>query len=120
MFRKLKPKWVQAQNNVRRLFIEENIPTDVAYYRKLRSQTIRGLDLWKEIYNLVGFLNENGSEQIQNYVSSRELESIPSMLHNMKESLMYFDELVSYDKKKRELHHYLVLHRKRSYITFFY
>ena len=103
VFRKLKPKWSQAQHNVRRLLSKEDIPNDITYLRKLTSQATRGLELWKEIDELLGFLNDKGSEIIRNYVSSGELESISPILHSMKVSLNEFDELVSYDKKKREL-----------------
>jgi hypothetical protein len=77
LFRKLKPRWIQAQHNVRKLLSEEDIPNDITYLRKLKSQTMCGLDLWKEIDELLDFLNEKGTELIRNYVSSRELESIP-------------------------------------------
>ena len=103
MFRKLKPKWVQAQYNVKRLLHEQSIPNDTTYLLDLKNQAALGLDLWKELYNFLGFLNENGSKQIRNYVSSKEMEAISSLLHGMKDSLRDFDELVSHDKKRKEL-----------------
>lgn len=103
VFRKLKPKWIHAQQDVRILLGREDIPNDSTYLRILKSQAIRGQELWNEIDNLLSFLNEKGSGPIRDYVSSRELDSLPPLLYNMKKSLNDFDELVSYDRKKREL-----------------
>ena len=58
VFRKFKSKWNQAQHNVKRLLDEEDLPNDIPYLNKLRSQAMRGLDLWKEINELLVFLNE--------------------------------------------------------------
>jgi AAA domain len=103
VFRRLNPKWIQAQHDVRRLLGQKDVPNDITYLHELKNQAIRGLTLWRGIDELSGFLNLKGTAQMREYISSRELEAIPPILHSMKGSLKEFDELVLYDKKKREL-----------------
>jgi hypothetical protein len=107
MFRKLKPKWGEANTTVKRLLNDHNFPTsEVDQVNTALASAEKGLDFWNSLSKLGDFLNDAGINEIKNeIVPVWNTETFSQRLSRMKESLVNFDLIQEYDTNKASLNH---------------
>lgn len=105
LFRKIKPKWSDANNRVKVLLNDQNFQAgDTKRVNSILAEAEMGLGFWNSLSKLASFLDETGfGDLVSNAIPIWNVEDLRQKLIKIKESLADFETLQEHDNKKASL-----------------